>query len=458
MRPTLKLSIKSQYPDSKPKTLLDTLSSLLKIGLALFGVGGLLGWGSRKLFRQQKQYRHPRPGYSLVGNPDPASPNFLQAIEAITGAPYSQNNRIELLINGDQIFPAMLQAIREAKKTVNLVTFVYWKGTIAPQVADAICERARAGVRCNILLDAIGAAKIDRELIEKMRECGARVVWFRPPRWYNLSKLDNRTHRKLLVVDGVIGFTGGVGIAEEWTGNAEDPLHWRDTHVRVVGPAVRGLQGAFCENWLEATGEVLAGKDYLPGDEDWPKFEGAGVKAQVTRSSAGKGDTSVETLFFLALAAARSRIWLTTAYFVPSSGFVQTLISTAKRGVDVRIVVPGPHTNKEVVRQAGRANYEVLLKAGIKIYEYQPTMLHAKTMVVDGIWATIGSTNFDNRSFKLNDETNISVQDRDLAQRLEDQFELDIAVSKEYTTRRWERRSIWPRLKEGFSSIFRREL
>ena len=295
---------------------------------------------------------------------------------------------------------------------MNLVTFVYWKGPIAPQIAAAIGEKAREGVQCNVLLDAIGAAPIDLSLIEQMEQAGVKVAWFRPPRWHNLRKLNNRTHRKILVIDGKVGFTGGVGIAEEWMGNAQDPLHWRDTHVRVEGPAVRGLQGAFCENWLEATGEVLAGEAYLPPLVELPE----GVCAQVTRSSAGKGDTNVETLFFLAIAAARKRLWLTTAYFVPRPALVEVLTNGrqtwgGRAGISTR-----PHMNHKIARVAGRSNYSKLMKNGVRVYEYQPTMLHAKTLVVDGTWATIGSTNFDNRSFALNDEVNISIYDLPLAQ------------------------------------------
>ncbi len=408
-------------------------------------------WQKLKSFRQRP---HTRQGYKLLGQVDPASDGFMRAIEAITGAPITEGNLVEVLVNGDQIFPAMLKAIRSATKTLNLLTFVYWKGPIAPEVATAIAERARAGVKCKVLLDALGAIKIDTQLIEEMRESGADVAWFRPVRWYNLGKLNNRTHRKILVVDGGIGFTGGVGIAEEWMGNAQDPLHWRDTHIRVEGPAVRGLQGAFNDNWLEATGEVLAGEEYLPYIDSKPH----GVIAQVTRSESGKGDTAAETLFFLAIAAAQHRLWLTTAYFVPGINQVEALVAAARRGVDVRILVPGPHIDKEFVRKAGRLSYSQLLKAGVKVYEYQPTMLHAKTLVVDGMWSTVGSINFDRRSFALNDEINISFHDKNIAECLEQQFELDLEKSKQFTLRRWKLRDGWERLQEKLSAVLKSQL
>ena len=406
-----------------------------------------IGWASLLT----RNFERPRDnGYELVGELNIDSEAFLRAVEAITGAPISYGNRVEVLTNGDQIFPSMLEAIYSAQKTLNLVTFVYWKGPIAPQIAAAIGEKAREGVRCNVLLDAIGAAPIDLSLIEQMEQAGVKVAWFRPPRWHNLKKLNNRTHRKILVVDGKVGFTGGVGIAEEWMGDAQDPLHWRDTHVRVEGPAVRGLQGAFCENWLEATGEVLAGEDYLPVLERLPD----GICGQVTRSAAGAGDTNIETLFYLAIAAARERLWLTTAYFVPRPALVKVLTAASKRGVDVRLLVPGPHMNHKIARVAGRSNYSKLMKTGVRVYEYQPTMLHAKTLVADGTWATIGSTNFDNRSFALNDEANISFYDHPLAKKLEEQFLFDLEKSKEFQPRRWDRRAIWQKIVEKVSNLF----
>ncbi|MDB5080130.1 MAG: phospholipase D/Transphosphatidylase [Chloroflexi bacterium] len=422
----------------------------LTLKLALLTLANA-GWSS---LVTRKYERTKNKDYKLVGELSSDSEAFLRAVEAITGAPISYGNQVKVLTNGDQIFPAMLDAICSAEKTLNLVTFVYWKGPIAPQIAEAICEKAQEGVKCNVLLDAIGAAPIDLRLIEKMENAGVKVAWFRPPRWHNIKKLNNRTHRKILVVDGKIGFTGGVGIAEEWMGDAQDPLHWRDTHVRVEGPAVRGLQGAFCENWLEATGEVLAGEDYLPSLPTLP----GDICAQVTRSSAGKGDTNIETLFFLAIASAQERLWLTTAYFVPRPALVDVLTRAAKRGVDVRVLVPGPHMNHKIARIAGRVNYSKLMKKGVRIYEYQPTMLHAKTLVVDSAWSTIGSTNFDNRSFALNDEVNISFHNRTLARALEKQFLLDLERSREFQERKWSRRALWKKILEKLSSIFSPQL
>ena len=416
---------------------------------------GIALWAA--LWYSSDSLRHRREGgrgYTIDDPPDVGGEGFLRAAEALTQAPISRGNTIELLINGDRIFPCFLETIREAKQTVSLLTYVYWQGGIAEDVAEAVCERARAGVTCRVLLDSVGAMKMDSALIDRMEECGVTVRRFRPPKPYAIRRVNNRTHRKILVVDGEVGLTGGVGIAEEWTGDAHDADHWRDTHVRVRGPVVRGLMGAFAENWLEATGEVIAGEDDLPDLE--PVGDGAAM--QVVRSTAGVGDTNLETLYFLAIAAARETIDLTSAYFAPRPAFLAALADAARRGVRVRVLVPGPEIDKDVVRHAGRATYGQLLDAGARIWEYGPTMLHAKTLVVDGIWSVVGSANFDNRSFQLNDETVLAVQDRDFAEALTESFTADVGVSEEVAHDEWRRRPLSERAREVGSRVLRREL
>jgi cardiolipin synthase len=402
--------------------------------------------------------RHRREGgrgYVLEDHPDVGSEGFLRAAEALTQAPISRGNRAEILINGDRIFPRMLDAISSAQHTVNLLTYIYWRGRIGSRFADAVCERAEAGVSCRVLLDAVGSVKMDPDLIKRMEDCGVRVCRFRPPKPYAIRRANNRTHRKLLVVDGSVGFTGGVGIADEWTGDAQDPDHWRDTHVRVEGPVVRGLQGSFAENWLEATGEVLAGDDDLPPLDPIP---GETAAMLAVRSSAGVGDTDVETLFFLTIASARRGIDLTSAYFAPRPAFLAALADSARSGVAVRVLVPGGYIDKDVVRHTARSVYGQLLEAGVRIFEYQPTMLHAKSMVVDGVWSTIGSANFDNRSFQLNDETVLSVQDEGFAAELAEAFENDLSRSAEITLEAWRSRPLSERLREAPARLLRREL
>lgn len=402
--------------------------------------------------------RHRREGgrgYTLEDSPEVGSEGFLRAAEALTQAPISRGNRAELLINGDRIFPAMLEAIGGARRTVNLLTYIYWSGEIGSRVADAVCERATAGVSCRVILDAMGSVKMDRDLLERMTDCGVSVCRFRPPKPYAIRRGNNRTHRKLLVVDGKVGFTGGVGIADEWTGDAQDPDHWRDTHVRVEGPVVRGLQGSFAENWLEATGEVLAGDDDLPELDPIP---GARAAMLAVRSSAGVGDTDVETVFFLTIAAARRSIDLTSAYFAPRPAFLHALADSARSGVAVRVLVPGPHIDKDVVRHTARSVYGQLIEAGVRVFEYQPTMLHAKSLVVDGVWSTVGSANFDNRSFQLNDETVLGVQDEAFAAQLTEVFERDLERSAEISLDGWRSRPLIDRPREAAARLLRREL
>ena len=412
--------------------------------------------GARYAMDSLRHRRESGHGYDLSGADelDVRDPGFLRAAEALTGAPISWGDEVELLVNGDEIFPCYLDTIRNAKRTVCLLTYVYWRGEIAAEVADALCERARAGVAVNVIIDAVGGLKIERDVVDRMTEAGVRVTKFRPPKPYAARRVANRTHRKILVADGAIGLTGGVGIAEEWTGNAEDPDHWRDTHVRVHGPVVRGLFGAFAENWLEATGEVLIGEGYLP---DLDRQDGGGPM-MVVRSSAGVGDTNAEALYYLSIAAARETLDLTAAYFVPRPAFTEALCDAAERGVRVRVLVPGANIDKGPVRVAGRASYDELVAAGVELYEYGPTMLHAKSMVVDGAWSSVGSVNFDNRSFQLHDEATLCVLSDAFAGRLGEQFERDLELAGRIDGERWGRRGPLQRASESALKLARREL
>jgi cardiolipin synthase len=413
--------------------------------------GAVTGWYVSDSLRHRREGAF---GYDLGAEIEVDSPDFMRTAEALTGAPISDGSEVELLVNGDAIFPAILEAIAGAKRTLNLETYVYWQGDITERVSDAVAERARAGVRCKVLLDALGSAVMDRGQVRRMEEAGVDVRRFRPIRPYTLRRLANRSHRRVLVADGEVGMTGGVGIAEEWTGDAEDADHWRDTHVRIRGPIVRGLQGAFAEHWLEATGEVLSGEDYLPHLEE----RGDGARMQLVRSRSGVGDTNVESLYYLAIASARESLDLTAAYFVPRPAFTDALVDAARRGVQLRILVPGPHIDKEFVRTAGRDAYRELLDADARIFEYQPTMLHAKSMVVDGAWSSVGTVNFDNRSFQLHDEVTLCVWDSHFAGLLTEQFERDLERSEEIDPARWARRGLGARASETAMRILRREL
>ena len=382
-----------------------------------------------------------------------ADPQFELSMGGLLPPPIVTGNRVTPLVNGDQIFPAMLEAIRSARRTINFETFIYWSGTIGREFADALAERAKAGVKVHVLLDWLGTKKMKRELIEEMERAGVEVELYHPLKWFNAWRINNRTHRKLLIVDGAVGFTGGVGIADEWTGDAQDADHWRDSHFRLEGPAVAQMQAAFMDNWLKTHSAVLHGPDYFP------HLGPAGsCKAQVFQSSPSEGSESVRLMYLLSIACARRSIRIANAYFVPDDLSVQTLVDAVKRGVTVEVIVPGKHIDAHVVRRAGRARWGPLLEAGVAIHEYGPTMYHCKVMVVDDLWVSVGSTNFDNRSFRLNDEANLNVLDPDFARGQCELFERDKARSRRVTLQEWRHRPWTEKLKERAAALLRAQL
>jgi cardiolipin synthase len=378
---------------------------------------------------------------------------FLQTMYALTGMPLTEGNRVEILRNGVAFFPAMLSAIRAAKKTINLEFYIYWDGAIGRTVAEALAERARAGVKVNVILDAVGSAPMSHDLLEFLGRNGINVEWYHPLRWYTLSRFNHRTHRKILIVDGEVGFSGGVGIADEWLGDADSRNHWRETVARVEGPVVTQMQFAFMDNWVKSRGELLTGLDYFP------RLEGRGTHcAQVLKSSPSEGSSAVKLLYIVSIVSARQTIYIANAYFVPDSDTLRALEGAVRRGVDVRVIVPGELTDVPIVRQAARWQYERMLRRGIRIFEYQPTMMHAKTMVVDGIWSTIGSSNFDDRSFRLNDEVNVNIYDENIASQMEKMFFEDLARSEEISQRHWHARPFLDRMKEKVAAWFKPQL
>lgn len=378
---------------------------------------------------------------------------FLQTMHALTGAPLSEGNRVDVLCNGVEIFPSMLSAIKLAKRTINLEFYIYWDGQIGRTFAEALAERARAGVQVKVILDAVGSATMSRQLIDFLTRNGVDVEWYHPLRWYTLSRFNHRTHRKLLIVDGRIGFSGGVGIADNWLGDADSREHWRETMIRVEGPVVTQMQFAFMDNWVKSRGELLTGLDYFP------EVERAGDQlTQVIKSSPSEGSSTVKLLYIISIVSATKSIFISNAYFVPDRDTIRALEGAVRRGVDVRVIVPGEHTDVPLVRQASRVHYEWLLRRGIRIFEYQPTMMHAKTMTVDGMWTTIGSSNFDDRSFRLNDEVNVNVYDAGTAKRMEEIFFEDLARSREITLRKWFKRGTFNKLKERIANVLRPQL
>src|SRR6185436_8850363 len=360
---------------------------------------------------------------------------FLQTMHALTGMPLSEGNRVEILKNGVCFFPVMLAAIRGAKKSINLEFYIYWDGEIGRMFAEALAERARAGVKVNVILDAVGSSPMSHDLIDFLQRNGINVEWYHPLRWYTIRRFNHRTHRKILIVDGRIGFSGGVGIADEWQGDADSPNHWRETVARIEGPAVAQMQSAFMDNWVKSRGELLVGLDYFP------LLDPRGTHlAQVVKSSPSEGSSAVKLMYIVSIVSAVRSIYIANAYFLPDTDTVRALEGAVRRGVDVRVLVPGEHTDVPIVRLAGRWQYDRLLRRRIRIFEYQPTMMHAKTMVVDGIWSTIGSSNFDERSFRLNDEVNVNIYDEGVAAQMEAMFFEDLARSEEIVRRRFRQR------------------
>jgi cardiolipin synthase len=380
-------------------------------------------------------------------------PQYLRSMGVLLGPAIIGGNRVQHLENGDEIFPAMLDAIRSAKKTITFETYIYWSGNIGKAFADALCDRATAQVNVHVLLDWVGSAKMDPSLLNRMKQCGVEVQRYHEPHWYNLTRLNNRTHRKLLVVDGQIGFTGGVGIADQWTGNAQDQAHWRDSHFRIEGPAVAEIQAVFLDNWMKATGSVLHAEKYLP------KIADAGpAPAQMFSSSPTGGSESMQLMYLLSITSASKSILLANSYFVPDELAQRALVAAAKRGVRIRIITPGEHIDTEVVRRASRARWGDLLEAGIEIYEYQPTMFHCKVMVVDGFMVSTGSTNFDNRSFRLNDEANLNIYDAAFASEMTKVFEQDLARSRRITLTQWRERPLTEKVMEHTLSLIGQQL
>jgi cardiolipin synthase len=390
---------------------------------------------------------------SLVHRYDVGDPQFLRELGIMLGPSIVDGNQVVDLENGDHIFPAMLAAIRGAQHSINFESYIYWSGEVGKQFARALEERARSGVPVNVLIDWAGSQQLDDELVEEMKGAGVEVRFYHPLRWYNLARMNNRTHRKLLVVDGRIGFTGGVGIADPWNGDAQDAEHWRDSHYRLEGPAVAQMQAAFLDNWIKTTGKVLQGPEYFP------KLEPAGdALAQVFTSSPSGGGDSMQLMYLLSITAAQRRIDLSAAYFVPDELTRRALSQALARGVKVRIIVPGANTDVEVARRASRAAWGELLQAGAQIHEYQPAMFHCKMMLVDSQLASVGSTNFDNRSFRLNDEANLNVYDAAFVREQEAVFEADLRHSKRISYEEWKRRPRLEQVMEKVSSFLSSQL
>jgi cardiolipin synthase len=379
-------------------------------------------------------------------------PQFRVEMTHLLGPPLVEGNQIDVLQNGDEIFPAMLAAIRSARQTIAIEQYIWSPGKVSEQFIEAVVERARAGVRVHIVVDGLGSIKLRSVDRQKLFDAGVQFARFNPPRWFRLFKVNHRTHRKIMVVDGTVAFTGGVCIADEWLGNAERPDRWREIHFRIKGPIVAQAQAVFMDNWLETRSELLQGREYINASS------GAGeAVAQFFKSGPTDAAENARLSYLLAIAAARKSIRLAHAYFVPGDVAIETFVAARQRGVKVEIIVPSK-TDAEIVGQASRSRWPRLLEAGVEFYEYQPGLYHPKIMIVDDVWVTAGSVNFDERSFTMNDEANLNVLDREFAQRLVRVFEQDKSKCRHLTAKDFNRRPWLVRCWEGFVGLFHSQL
>jgi cardiolipin synthase A/B len=389
------------------------------------------------------------PTYGLEHELAVEEPAFISSVVGTTGMPFLHGNDVRLLNNGAEFYPAMLEAIQSAERSLTIEAYIYWDGEIGLQFAEALAERARAGVPVKILLDAVGSSWIGSTILELLEKGGCQLAWFNPIHWYTIGRFNYRTHRKSLIIDGRIGFTGGAGIADHWQGHAEDKDHWRDMQVRVEGPGALPLQTGFAQNWLQTTGELVSGPAYFPETTT----EAGPVAVQTVLSSPSTGASTVRVLYYLSIVCARHSVWIANPYFIPDGAAIDTLVAARRRGVDVKVIVSGRHNDNWLARHNSVRLFGPLLEAGIEIYEYNRTMLHHKIMVVDEAWATIGTTNFDNRSFAFNEESNVSFTEPRLVGELKQSFLDDLSASDRVTLDRWRSRGLVSRTSELLASF-----
>ena len=382
---------------------------------------------------------------STIAAEDPRDPDYVAALVA---APLTHGNRYDVLTNGDQIFPAMLGAIESARRRINFETYIYDSGDVADRFTAALERAAKRGVQVTTVVDGVGASAMTASHVKRLKDAGARVLTFNPARWYTPENLNFRTHRKILVVDGEVGFTGGVGVADHWLGNAQDEKHWRDTQIRIRGPIVRLLEAAFYENALDSQGPIV------PEIDDPSAGDEAGAPSLLVRSSPSSGSTDLKRLYLQAIASSRRTVDLVSPYFVTDESTLWALEDAVRRGVRIRILVEGDISDAMPVKYASREAYDSLMSLGIEIHEYRPTMMHTKVFIVDGILSIFGSANFDNRSLELNDELNVAVWSRELGARFTADLEHDLQSSSKLDLQTWRRRSLLQKSRERFWSYF----
>ena len=375
---------------------------------------------------------------------------FLNELEPLTNSRITESNQIDVLENGDKFYAAEVEAMRQAQHSINIEAYIFHKGKVTAEVRDLLTARAKAGVKVNVVLDSVGSFSTHKSYFKSLKRAGGHIEWYHRLRLHNWFMTNNRTHREITVIDGNTAFIGGAGYADWWGYASKNDPQWRDTMIRVRGDAVRAIQGTFTENWLEASGQVLDGTDYFPSEAS----HGQSKALVITSTPTSRGSSRARVLFQMLIAAARKTIYVTTPYFLPDKSMREELVRAKQRGVQVKVVVPGPHADHALTRSSGRSDYGDLLKAGAEIYEYMPSMIHAKVTVIDGKWSVVGSTNLDNRSFGINDEINVAILDPNVAAQLTHDFEHDVAQSERVTLEQWNTRGPFGRLLEGIGWIF----
>lgn len=397
--------------------------------------------------------RESAPAYGLDHEFAIGTDEFLNTMVGATGTPFIPGNDLEVFINGDEFYPVMLGEVERAQSSVTIEAYIYWEGDIGLRFARAFAAKAAAGLPVKILLDAVGSSTIGKDILAILEEAGCQVEWYHPLRWYSLNRYNNRTHRKSLIIDGKVGFTGGAGIADHWMGTAQNERHWRDTQVRLRGPAVVTLQTGFARNWLETTGELISGPAFYPA----PEAAGE-LSVQSILSSPETGSSTVRVMYYLSIVCARRTILIANPYFIPDRAAIEILIDARRRGVEVKIMVTGIHNDVPLARLNSVRLYGRLLEEGVEIYEYNRTMMHHKYMVCDGVWATIGTANFDNRALALNEENNLCLNDAGVAARFERVFSDDLPACHKVTLEEWRRRGALNKIKESLTSLLKEQI
>jgi cardiolipin synthase len=420
------------------------LEQLITIGVTAAATAFATGFARNFISGEKKITRRVTRRYGID------DPQFERSMGQLLGPPILDGNLVTPLRNGAEIFPAMLAAIESASRTVTFETFIYWSGQVARKFAAALLAAARRGVKVHVLMDGMGCNCVSDPALGELRDAGVELEIYH---FSNFARINHRTHRKLLVIDGEVGFTGGVGIADQWDGNARCPEEWRDSHYRVQGPVVAQMQAAFLDNWMKTRAAVLHGEKYFPT----LKTVGA-HQCQMFKSSPMEGSESARLMYLLSLTAAEESIKVGNAYFVPDDLTAETLVAAVRRGVVVEILVPGEQMDSGMVRAASRHRWGGLLRNGVRIFEYQPTMYHCKAMIIDQRWTSVGSANFDNRSFRLNDEANLNVMGEDFAAEEARSFDTDLGLASEVTYADWLARPAWQRVADGAAALFRSQL